>query len=645
MVTNNKVLTVSYGTFSCTLEGFDNSFDTMKAIAEYFRDLAADDRYFGAEPPTPDAEMLARIAEREIERRVSARTEAGAIYLSANDEQARPEPTETPSDAPQEETVAEATPEIAAGASAPDEAAEAPLETRTEDAPEIEEIEVEDVTDDILKAVNAAPEQDADAPTPETAEESVAEHHEEEIAEASPDQTDDIAESWEENEAPDIPEAEDHAEETAFAEAELVEPEDAFEPADDSIAAKLQRIRAVVSKSAQEPEEDDFSEDEHAESFLADTRREIESVLKLDDEMAAAAAQDDAESVAEDSAEAGNAPTTMRARVLRMKKSDFDAAVSEGLLEAEPEEDELDEDTSPRAGAEAQDPSSTLSPEDEAELLAELAQVEAELNRGDAAGETAPVAPKRPKALSDAGSDMSRLLRETDNHMDEPEGNRRRQAIAHLRAAVAATKAEKKASEGKPEADQTEVYREDLASVVGQSPNRSGGRAPETVRPAPLKLVAEQRIDAPQQDDTPQEAQSDAPVAGETPRAPVRPRRVSSVDRQEASAAPRKGAAASPAATDASSFAEYAESMGATRLPDLLEAAAAYLTYVEGHEKFSRPQIIRMARNVDEDNCSREDTLRTFGQLLREKKIEKISGGRFTVSENIAYKPEDRAAG
>ncbi len=331
-----------------------------------------------------------------------------------------------------------------------------------------------------------------------------------------------------------------------------------------------------------------------------------------------------------------------RARVIKVKRADLDAAIARGDLEEYDEEDAADEaplsldDLAP-----AKTKTSSLSAEEEDELARELAALEAdiEMDQGHADAAPAPLAakeeepaavaqeptPARAKlpAIDDGKSDdVDRLLAETDHQMGEPESATRRDAFAHLRAAVAAKKADEALGSQDKDASQDDAYRNDLADVVrprrpaskstGQRPARP--TRPTENRSAPLKLVAEQRVDV------------DRP----SPAGPVRPRRVAGIV-ESASAADE-------------SFGEFASEMGATKLPDLLEAAAAYMAFVEGREEFSRPQLMTKVRQATSDGFSREDTLRSFGQLLREGKIEKIKGGRFVASDDIGFRPDQRAA-
>jgi hypothetical protein len=223
-----------------------------------------------------------------------------------------------------------------------------------------------------------------------------------------------------------------------------------------------------------------------------------------------------------------------------------------------------------------------------------------------------------PSLDEEQGADMSRLLAETDQQMDEPEGATRRDAFAHLRAAVAAKKADDALGVSSDTVEGDDAYRNDLADVVRpRRPDRSGARTPRPGegRPAPLKLVAEQRIDV------------DSPTTA----GPVRPRRVAAVD--------------DTPSIEGESFADFASEVGATTLAQQLEAAAAYMSFVEGRDQFSRPQLMTKVRQLNaQSGFSREDGLRHFGQLLRAGKIEKIKGGRFTVSEDIGFRPDHRAA-
>jgi hypothetical protein len=741
MVSSSKILTVSYGTFSCTLEGFDDSFDTMKAIAEYFRNLAADDRYFGAEPPTPDAEMLARIAEREISQRVDASEQEGKIVLRAADDAALSAPSEDEAPQAQDDQSAE---DDADALQAREEEPPAPAtETQAEPAPDHDEIA-------------EAPQIEAEAPEtePEIVQEPVAAERTEAepepaISAAMPgfdaDETgQDIAETIAPEPEPEM-EAEPVAEmepepETATVAAPVTEPEpeiaeepvaieepvveepvaeasDAIEGEDgDSVADRLRRIRSLVDGSEAEFQDSDYSEDEHAQDFLSETAADLDQALSVDDAVETAA-RDEAEGpdlsslpeaadsgtsepdiaaaveapeieasqesetkaaapeLAEDTLaqlladampESGERAEAMQeevgddtpaeerpavqARVVKMKRSEFEAAISEGYIEEDDDDDDLGENLF--------GDDSGLSAEEEADLRRELAEVEAEFKQPeerdeaplrlteadqiqDEAEDTAeqdetpePAEVEEdtqtPRGISklqhaERQADLARIFDEADTQLEEPESNQRRNAIQHLRAAVAATRAENKAGASLKEDVDESPYRNDLADVVrprrpeaGEGRQRASRPNVQATAPAPLKLVAEQRVDVES--------------------TPVRPRRISTAKMPDAETL-------APNGDVDGTFTDFADEMGAKGLPELLEAAAAYMSDVEGRAQFSRPMLMGKLKEVEGREFSREDGLRSFGQLLRQGKLQKLKGGRFCVTDSTDFRAEERNAG
>jgi ribonuclease E len=736
MVHNNKILTVSYGTFSCTLEGFDDSFGTMKAIAEYFRDLASDDRYFGAEPPQPDADMLARIAQREISRKVEAHENAGGIVLRARDFQAEPEPDPAPEQAgvPAPVTLPATGLDAAPSPGAADEAAS---EARQLAAPKAIADGGEDAVAD--SGEDAEIPEEPEKPTLITRPEIQAEIQDESQTDVRADVAADTAP------ATDMPDSHDEAVDDDFV-SRGMEPKPEVQPvadilpgatsdivpAADSIAAKLQRIRAVVLQNDASDTAEDYSEDEHAEAFVTATAQDITAAMQEDDaesepqtsveddeislaldrldstlaeegtaavptgdgdeptdapDIAKAGSADpvpDESDAAETSADAtagtesaapadsetvpgadpaeavaetgdslfgdlesdmdagddagddpdmnnilgGDKPQSRprRARVVVVKREKLEAAISSGDLE------EVKDDGAPQG---------SLSDADEDELLRELAVVEAELRGDIQAHETTPDAAFEDAdteedaetahaILSPTGEwdeeDMSRLMAKADQKMDDPKTSSSRETYSQMRAAVAVSQAEKSAGGTLGQHAGDDAYREDLASVVRPRRPVAAGKRPRRpatdAKPAPLKLVAEQRID----DGT-----------GQTSRGPVRPRRVATVPVDD-DFGPEGDATKG-------GFADYAAEVGATDLPDLLEAAAAYMSFVQGRAQFTRPQLMNKVRQVESSGFNREDGLRSFGQLLREGKIEKTGGGRFTASGRIGFRPDEMATG
>jgi len=746
MVGGSKILTVSYGTFSCTLEGFDDPIAAMRSITEYFRDLAAHDRYFGAEPPTPDAETLHRIAARQNGRPVEARLSDTGVVLRQmpEDDPDEAEPVETAGAALSDRALAGAVsvpsepagaaPEVAesvaaklariraavarsaqpeplmnnafsedehaeplydetpiataftaeaeADDAAPEETAEIepeiePVAADTE-PPEIDELEPAEDTQDAWAQADDVFEPDLEAqpqPDPEPEVEAQPEPGLETETYAEPD--------LEAQPQPDL-DGDLDGDLDAGVQAEGDETEAAVDP--DMLAAEA----APYPDAADTPTETPASDPEIDLSILGDT-------LERDDDMGTADAEepldlsgmeadaDDAEAATEPETQTDTAPEAPRARVLKMTREEFEARY-EALDDAEDAEDEDDEpedvwddvpddDAASAVADAAEDDSaaddSDLSPEAEADLQKELAAAtladaideDAETPQ-DAADPSDPEAIKRDlrAALEVQGEvderPVDRLLAQTNSELESGEGSRRRSAIAHLKAAVQAVRAdggrERMSDDGRSR-DMNE-YRDDLARAVRPAPSETARAAEseaetpadppaetvaETAPPAqgasvaaarakrrlpPLMLVSEQRIDRP----------AAQPKAGG-----VSPRRVhAAADDDPAETAPETPAAEDDF-DDSRDFKSFVADIGAEGLQDYLEASAAYASVVEGQPLNTRPQIMhRVVKLLPEGSFTREEGLRAFGVLLREGRIVRVERGQFSIAPTSQFAPD-----
>lgn len=577
MVNTNKVLTVSYGTFSCTLEGFDDSFEMMKAVAEYFRDLSSEDRYFGAEPPKLDADTLAHIASRGTSQRISARKEGENVVLA---------PAEV--NEPEVVTAPPATVALTPASSISERLQRIRnVVNKPSDDPYSENEHVEDIA--ASKSLSEVFEETTQTET----------NIEPQIGEVLEEEQELKAES-----------------EAAF-EASDIQEENQADPAtsDNNDAAPEELLDDDIENGFETDIEDAIEDLKAQDREKPEALEALNDDLEFEDSLAAALGD---ETLSEEEVEP-KAVKTREPKVHVIKVS----APTERESAVEEDDDALERELAAILDA---DNANTADGDDTTLVLGP------DLAVSETVAETVPekVAPRRVKSSADTSQrtesllrherqDVSRLMQETDEQLSSPASKGRRSALAHLRAAVAATIADKSIETANRKEDNSEAYRDDLATVV--RPRRPDTRKlrseiSEPAKTAPLRLVAEQRVE-------PEEPQIETAAPSEYTE-------------------PTAQKEANPA--EFSTFEEYADTIGARSLADKLEAAASYLHFVRGMDGFTRPMLMNTVKRSLPAEFTREDGLRGFGELIKSGKIRRNEDGKFEASEDIGFHPDELKA-
>lgn len=730
-MSGGRKLTVSYGTFACTLEGFDDAFATMKAIAEYFRELTEVSPTFGAIPPSPDAAELQRIAERGLQRRVSARVEERNVFLRPEDGAAENTadifPTGKADIGPPPDGVAARLVRLRNAVLAtrsPEDGASSIFgeEAEGESASAEDAAPVEDSGFPPIAAIVEDPPEDAGIPDFATARQPTSfedeDGEESGVREVAERHEDDREQRDERTSAPERPES--HGSDEAVAPdavasdqpAETDEARVAPDLQDDNAEA-LEPTQAGNESSTPPPDEDGIAEalaltaDEHDASDDGDSDRMPEAPAveeALEDAPVASpvptpragsaapgAAEVDIQTASDEPPDPAATPQTDADGNPVDQAETAPGSPSEAAGELSVDSDGADAHLPPRHDA----PDAPMATHETHAPVARQATAAAAVGtvaerlrtlllqrrvaapaapgaepapdgerrgaetRGDGTAgvrdeheETAStsIAPSDtgaeygPRRLRDGRSilegidrsereaEVERIVETTRSRFEGEDSQRRVSAFAHLKAAVAATEAERTlgnttaTSADAADTDPADRYRDDLSRAVMPLPGNTGRTAGG--RP-PLVLLETQRVEP-------------------------APNQASSIERSVANLIGAQGGKREgidddrpvypldddlpPGVVPEVSFPDFVAAEGADTLADLMEAAAAYLTVHEGRQTFSRPQIMRkLALLGGATEGGREDGLRAFGALLREGRINKLGRGMFAISKKSSY--------